>query len=157
MNETTDPPDVAAFTALVLAQRPAMLRWGRRWLGEDGEDCYQEAALRAWRYWPPATEANVTAWLWRVFRTVAVTWHRRTARQARLHREHAVPPWPSALGPALGEAVNSMEHLLSPVEYAALWDYAVLGYSHAEMTQRTGQAYMTSMTRVHRARQRLGH
>lgn len=152
---TDDPPLAKMFAELVTGERLPMVRWAERWLGADGEDCFQEACARAWRYWPPAEMTDRRAWLWQILRRMAIDWHRRRSRTQRLQRDRPLPVGGLAMSPAVFEALDSMARQLSPTEYAALWAYAVEGYSHAEITQRMGLAYMTSMSRVHRARQRL--
>jgi len=87
--------DRGAFAALVERHGPALHRYARRLLHDDGatEDCVQEAFLAAWRGLPSFRgEAAVRTWLFTLARHQAFAEQRRAAGNRTRPQLRAVDP-----------------------------------------------------------------
>jgi RNA polymerase sigma-70 factor (ECF subfamily) len=133
----------------------SLLRGQARRFGEDADDLVQETLLRALeaerRY---RLGSNARAWLVRILHNVAVSEHRRRARDLRLHARVAVEP----RAPVEHQPRLELHRALSTL---GIKDRQVLeladveGLRYREVARALDWPIGTVMSRLHRARRRL--
>jgi RNA polymerase sigma-70 factor (ECF subfamily) len=129
-------------------------------LGLDADDLVQETYLRAlaaWRTYRPGS--NARGWLHRILTNVAMSEHRRRARDRRLcarvaaqpHEEAAPDPEPR--GPDVD--VQAALEALAPRDRRVVELADVEGLRYRDVARILGCPVGTVMSRLHRARRRL--
>jgi RNA polymerase sigma-70 factor (ECF subfamily) len=133
----------------------SLLRGQARRFGEDADDLVQETLLRALeaerRY---RLGSNARAWLSRILHNVAVSEHRRRARDLRLHARVAVEPRAPLETPPRLEVRRALE-TLGEKDRKVLELADVEGMRYREVAQALEWPIGTVMSRLHRARRRL--
>lgn len=120
------------------------------------EDITQEAFAKTYLSWSKLwPEGNPTGWVYRVATNLAISWHRRAAREvrarARLQRwENTTVAAPEAY-PELHRAVES----LPPRQRAAVALHYVLGLSMEQAAEAMGCKPGTVKSLLHGARAKL--
>jgi len=129
-------------------------------LGLDADDLVQETYLRAiaaWRTYRPGS--NARGWLHRILTNVAMTEHRRRARDRRLAARVAAEPSPDAVieieprGPDVD--VHAALAALEPRDRRVVELADVEGLRYRDVARILGCPVGTVMSRLHRARRRL--
>ena len=121
--------DAAAFTELIAPYRPRLSNWLAYVLGDDGEDCLQEALLSAWLGLPQLKQAGqFKAWLYRIARNRCLDYLRRQrkAQQVEIPLEDEPAylvrlPMGETDSPSLADLVGQ----LSQSERQVIWSYYV--------------------------------
>jgi RNA polymerase sigma-70 factor (ECF subfamily) len=135
-----------------------LLRGQARRFGDDADDLVQETLLRALEaercY---RLGSNARAWLVRILHNVAVSEHRRRARDFRLHARVAVEPraTPKVDDNAPRLALRSALATLGHKDRQVLELADVEGLRYREVARALDWPIGTVMSRLHRARRRL--
>ena len=157
---------MAAFNQAVLPHLDAAYNLAR-WLtrnDQDARDVVQEAYLRAFRFFDGYRGGDGKAWLLEIVRNTFHTWHRRQARGAGSvpFDEAAHSKEPAAAGAE--EVIAGQEQMAIlqgciealPTEFREVLVLRELEeMSYREITDVTGLAIGTVMSRLSRARKRL--
>jgi RNA polymerase sigma-70 factor (ECF subfamily) len=150
---TSDP-----FLDEILPHRPLLSASARR-LGVDPDDLVQETYLRALSARSAyRAGSNARAWLFRILLNTARSEHRRMRRDRRLEARLAQDLDESEPMPGLSDLVEVRRALarLSPLDREVLELADVEGRRYREVADLLGCPVGTVMSRLHRARRRLG-
>ena len=141
---------------LFVANRHRLFRYFLRAIGETdaARDLTQDVFVRVSRTQVPrASDGEVTAWLFRIARNLALDHHRRRARQSQptsdAARESRLPS--QDVGLAINEALDSLADLDRDV--FLMREVAGLGYQ--EIGQACGLTPDAVRSRIHRTRLQL--
>lgn len=143
---------------LLATHGPALRRIAWAYGGATGEeeDLHQEILLQLWRGLPSFRgDAAPGTWLYRVALNTALTWRRRTQREAtRDDERHA--PRPGAAGTAAAMRLLLEEFLasLGGVDRSVLLLY-MEGLGYQEIAGVTGMSANAIGIRLHRIKQRF--
>ncbi len=150
-----------AFSALVDAYGPRLLRYLSRWAGNDhdAEDLTQETFLKAYRNLNQCAHARaVGGWLFTIARRTAMNFHRarrsRPSHCVELHPEMAEPARPN-LGADADDRIWELARGLAPEHHEVLWLSYAEGLSVAEVARVMGCSAINVRVRLHRARRQL--
>jgi RNA polymerase sigma-70 factor (ECF subfamily) len=148
------------FLAEVVPHQNALRAAARRY-GRDVDDLVQETYLRAIAARASYRRgSNPRAWLYRILVNVAMTEHRKSARDRRLAARVAEQPAPEAANPSepmtglLGDVREALA-ALSPPDRHVVELADVEGLRYRDMAELLGCPIGTVMSRLHRARRRL--
>ena len=154
---------LASFTDLAERQRPAILRYLVRFLGDEQEaqDVCQDAFLRAQRAFSRLTDdCNARAWLYRIATNCAINAARQRSRRHALIAEAD----PDALPAHAGTSVDQREQLravaravrdLPPRQRAALMLRRFEGLNYAEIATSLGGSAAAARANVYQAVKKL--
>jgi RNA polymerase sigma factor (sigma-70 family) len=158
--------DVSAFETLLCRYEKPLLRFASRYgngAGGDGaHDIVQEVFLKLVRkaegLW---AQENLSAWLYRVTRNVAIDRERKESRMEKYHRLAAVPEVepPPVSGLERGELariVSDRLHRLPPRERDVLILKVQEGKSYREIAEITGLTTSNIGYLIHHGLKRLG-
>jgi RNA polymerase sigma-70 factor (ECF subfamily) len=150
-----------AFSALVDAYGPRILRYLGRWTGNDhdAEDLTQETFLKAYRNLKHCAHARaVGGWLFTIARRTALNFHRarrsRPSHCVELDSELAEPARSNPVADA-DDRVWELARGLAPAHYEVLWLSYAEGLSVAEVARVMGCSAINVRVRLHRARHLL--
>ena len=94
--------DTSAFEAILSRYEQPLLRFAKRYRGEGAQDLVQEVFLRLIQDMSKLHEVqNLSAWLYRVARNLAIDLARKEERMQRRHQLAAVPESQGAITGAL--------------------------------------------------------
>jgi RNA polymerase sigma-70 factor (ECF subfamily) len=128
---------------------------------EQAEDLTQTTFLNAWRVWPPASDANLTGWLYTIATRVALD---ALARQRRLHFQSLdmLVEWLEETAPVVCEDEACLERLVLtdalghlPAASCTLLLMSAQGYSATELGRCRGLHKATLARQLASARAEL--
>lgn len=153
--------DTSDFSAALIAERPALVRfaWRRAGRADLVDDLVQETMLRAWTHRDKFQEGtNLSAWLYTILRNTHISYLRKAQRE-QVGLEEG---WEQTMA-----SPASQEHHLALVDVAeaiasmpsdqraVLISAGVEGRPHADIALEDGCALGTVRSRLSRARARL--
>jgi RNA polymerase sigma-70 factor, ECF subfamily len=150
-----------AFSALVDAYGPRILRYLSRWTGNDhdAEDLTQETFIKAYRGLRQCAHARALGgWLFTIARRTALNFHRarrsRPSNCVELRPDMREPERASA-GADADDRIWELARGLAPEHYEVLWLSYAEGLSVAEVARVMGCSAINVRVRLHRARRHL--
>ena len=150
-----------AFSALVDAYGPRLLRYLSRWTGNDhdAEDLTQETFIKAFRGLRQCAHARALGgWLFTIARRTALNYHRarrsRPSHCVELHPDLAEPPRSNPEADA-ADRIWELARGLEPEHYEVLWLSYAEGLTVAEVARVMGCSAINVRVRLHRARRQL--